>query len=93
MIAVQNLNDIYNTIFPALGRYPPTMVQTYTADEGDFLMIPCMEVKSVPDATYSWGLAETEDDESPQSLDLSERLVINPKGISHYLLPNYVSIE
>ncbi len=64
----------------ALGSYPPTNPQTYTADEGDFLMIPCMEVKSVPDATYSWELVETEDDESPQSLDLSERLVINPKG-------------
>ena len=43
-------------------------------------MVPCLEVKSVPDATYAWALAETEEDESPKNLDQTERLVVNPRG-------------
>ena len=67
-------------LLPALGRYPPSAVQTYTGDEGDPLMVPCLEVKSVPDATYAWALAETEEDESPKNLDQTERLVVSPRG-------------
>ena len=67
-------------LLPALGRYPPSAVQTYTGDEGDPLMVPCLEVKSVPDATYAWALAETEEDESPKNLDQTERLVVDPRG-------------
>ena len=44
------------------------------------MMIPCLEVKSVPDAIYSWALAETEEDENPKGLSANERLVVSPKG-------------
>ena len=71
---------MYLDFFSAMGRYPPGAVQTYTGNEGDPMMIPCQEVKSVPDATHSWELAETEDDESPKGLSANERLVVSPKG-------------
>lgn len=39
-----------------------------------------MEVKSVPDAAYSWALAETEEDETPKGLQPTDRLVVSPNG-------------
>ena len=70
-------------IFSALGRYPPSAVQTYSGDEGNNMMVPCKEVKSVPDATYSWALAETEEDENPKSLSPNKRIVVSPEGKVH----------
>ena len=43
-------------------------------------MVPCLELKSVPTATYAWALAESEEDEAPKNLDQTERLVVNPQG-------------
>ena len=33
-------------------------------------MLPCKEVKSVPEAMYSWTIAESEDDKSAELLTL-----------------------
>ena len=63
-----------------VGRYPPSAVQTYLVNVGEFLMLPCQEVKSVPEAKYSWTIAESEDDKSAQLLTVDRRMNIDFQG-------------
>ncbi len=67
-----------------LGRYPPSAVQTYVVNEGEFLMLPCIDVKSIPRASFSWAIVESEDDEYSKPLPLNKRMNIDIQGNFKY---------
>ncbi len=71
-----------------LGRYPPIAVENYLVNEGDFLMLPCIDVKSIPRAEFSWAIVESEDDESSQPLTLNKRMNIDIQGNFKYSQEN-----
>ena len=80
MLLGQAISTDATLIRATLGRFPPSRVQTYSVAEGEFLMLPCVRLKSVPEATYSWSLADSMEDESPERLTLNDRITTNPDG-------------
>lgn len=63
-----------------LERFPAAGVQPYHKTEGEDLVLPCLNLNSVPAPTFSWDLAMSTADKDPLEYIQSDRVQIDDLG-------------
>ena len=64
-----------------IGTYPPSTPIAETIVEGEPLKLLRQELKTYPEPTFSWAIAETEVDTNPKVVLPSKRVMIDGDGM------------
>ena len=66
--------------FSVLGRFPSDDTIHYPGTLGQPLIVPCISPKAVPEASFSWSIAESTTDPYATSVALSARVTMDEYG-------------